>query len=125
MDGLKKYPWPGNIRELQNFIERAVILTRGGVLELPPLPSVTLTKKEPVTLREAERHHLLKTLEATNWVVGGPFGAAVRLGTPRTTLMAKMQKHGIFVRPRCLIGGRALSVRDIKRELNENDDRAT
>jgi formate hydrogenlyase transcriptional activator len=125
MDGLKKYPWPGNIRELQNFIERAVILTRGDVLELPLLPSVTLTKKEPVTLREAERHHLLKTLEATNWVVGGPFGAAVRLGMPRTTLMAKMQKHGISVRPRCLIGGCALPVREIKRELNENDDRAT
>ena len=95
MDAFKRYPWPGNIRELQNFIERAVILTRGDVLDPPPLPSLTLTKKEPVTLRESERHHLLKALEATRWVVGGPFGAAASLGMPRTTLIAKMQKHGI------------------------------
>jgi formate hydrogenlyase transcriptional activator len=95
MDALKRYPWPGNIRELQNFIERAVILTRGDVLEIPPLASVIPTKKEPVTLRESERHHLLKALEATNWVVGGPFGAAARLGMPRTTLIAKMQKHRV------------------------------
>jgi formate hydrogenlyase transcriptional activator len=94
-DALKRYPWAGNIRELQNFIERAVILTRGDVLELPPLPSLILTKREPVTLRESERHHLLKALEAAHWVVGGPFGAAARLGMPRTTLIAKMQKHGI------------------------------
>jgi formate hydrogenlyase transcriptional activator len=95
MDALKSYPWAGNIRELQNLIERAVILTRSDVLELPPLPSLILTKKEPVTLRESERHHLLQALEATNWVVGGPFGAAASLGMPRTTLMYKMQKHGI------------------------------
>jgi formate hydrogenlyase transcriptional activator len=95
MDALKSYSWPGNIRELQNFMERAVILTRGDVLELPPLPSRVLTRNEPVTLRESERHHLLKALEATNWVVGGPFGAAARLGMPRTTLVARMQKHGI------------------------------
>ena len=98
VDALKRYPWAGNIRELQNFIERAVILTRGDVLELPPQPPVMLTKKAPVTLRESERHHLLKTLEATKWVVGGPFGAAARLGMPRTTLMHKMQKHGISLR---------------------------
>ncbi len=102
MDALKRYSWPGNIRDLQNFIERAVILTRGDVLELPPLPSVMMAKKEPVTLREAERLHLLKALEATNGVVGGPFGAAARLGMPRTTLMAKMQKHGISVRVKWL-----------------------
>jgi formate hydrogenlyase transcriptional activator len=98
MDALKRYPWPGNIRELQNFIERAVVVTRGDVLELPPLPAVMQRKQEPVTLREAEQRHLLKTLEATNWVVGGPFGAAARLGMPRTTLIAKMQKHGIGTR---------------------------
>jgi formate hydrogenlyase transcriptional activator len=95
MDALKRYPWPGNIRELQNFIERALILTSGNMLELPPLPSFTLTKKEPVTLRESEQHHLLKALEAANWVVGGRFGAAASLGVPRTTLIAKMQKLGI------------------------------
>jgi formate hydrogenlyase transcriptional activator len=113
MDALKRYPWPGNIRELQNFIERAVILTRGDVLELPPLPSLILTKKEePVTLRESERHHLLKALEANNWVVGGPFGAAARLGMPRTTLIAKMQKHGISRRMAWSGGGDAMN-RDI------------
>jgi formate hydrogenlyase transcriptional activator len=100
MDALKRGPWPGNIRELQNFIERAVVLTRGDVLELPPQPSVLLTNSVPVTLRESERHHVLKALEATNGVVGGPFGAAARLGMPRTTLMYKMQKHGIRFRKR-------------------------
>jgi formate hydrogenlyase transcriptional activator len=100
MDALKTSPWPGNIRELQNFIERAVVFTRGDVLELPPLPSLILTKREPVTLRESERHHLLKALEATKWVVGGPFGAAARLAMPRTTLMYKMKKHGISLRTR-------------------------
>ena len=95
MEALKRQPWPGNIRELENFIERAVILTSGEVLELPPLQSLIPTKIEPVTLWESERHHLLKALEATNWVVGGKFGAAARLGMPRTTLIAKMRKHGI------------------------------
>jgi formate hydrogenlyase transcriptional activator len=95
MDALKRYPWPGNIRELQNLIERAVILTRGDVLESPLLPSFSPTNKEPVTLRESERHHVLEALEAARWVVGGPSGAAARLGMPRTTLIAKMQKHGI------------------------------
>jgi formate hydrogenlyase transcriptional activator len=98
MDALKRCRWPGNIRELQNFIERAVVLTRGDLLELPPLLPLILTKEESVTFREAERHHLLKALEATKWVVGGPFGAATRLGMPRTTLMYKMQKHGISLR---------------------------
>jgi formate hydrogenlyase transcriptional activator len=100
MEALKRYPWPGNIRELQNFIERTVILTTGDVLELPPLQSLIPTKQGPVTFRESERHHLLKALEATNWVVGGPLGAAARLGMPRTTLMYKMQKHGISLRVR-------------------------
>ena len=97
MDALRMHPWPGNIRELQNVIERAVILTRGDVLELPPASVILMTNREPVTLRESERHCLLKALEATKWVVGGPSGAAARLGMPRTTLIAKMQKHGISV----------------------------
>jgi formate hydrogenlyase transcriptional activator len=100
MDALKRCPWRGNIRELQHFIERAVVLSRGDVLELPPQPPGLLTNSAPVTLRESERHHLLKTLESTNWVVSGPFGAAARLGLPRTTLMYKMQKHGIRFRRR-------------------------
>jgi formate hydrogenlyase transcriptional activator len=124
MDALKRYPWPGNIRELQNFIERAVILTRGDILEPPPLPSVMLTKKEPVTFREAERHQLLKALEATNWVVGGPFGAAARLDMPRTTVIGKMQKHGISISRMAGLRGRALPAWDNERKLNENDDQA-
>ena len=98
MDVLKRYPWPGNIRELQNVIERAVVLTTGDVLELPAQLTVLRTNSEPLTLRESERYHLLKALEATRWVVGGTSGAAARLGMPRTTLITKMQKHGISVR---------------------------
>jgi formate hydrogenlyase transcriptional activator len=98
MKTLRGYSWPRNIRELQNVIERAVILTKGDLLELPPLQPLMPMKNEPLTLREAERCHLLKALEATNGVVGEPSGAATRLGMPRTTLIAKMQKHGISFR---------------------------
>ena len=95
MDTLMRYPWPGNVRELQNFIERAVILTKGDVLQIPPLPSRMINRAEPVTLRDAERDHLLKVLEESNWVVGGKHGAAARLGVARTTLISKMQKRGL------------------------------
>ena len=95
MDTLVRYPWPGNIRELQNLIERAVILTRGDVLQVPELPSVAPNQTEPVTLAEAERDHILKVLEDSNWVVGGRAGAATRLGVKRTTLIAKMKKLGV------------------------------
>ena len=95
MDTLMDHSWPGNIRELQNFIERAVILTKGQVLQLPPLPSRTLIPTEPLTLKDAERDHILRVLEESNWVVGGPSGAAARLGVARTTLISKMQKRGL------------------------------
>jgi len=95
MEALLSYPWPGNIRELQNFIERAVILTNGDVLHIPPLPSCRLYRPEPVTLDEAERDHILKALEESNWVVGGKHGAAARLGVARTTLIDKMRKCGL------------------------------
>ena len=95
METLMRYPWPGNIRELQNLIERAVILTRGDVLQVPELPSVTPIQTAPVTLAEAERDHILKVLEESNWVVGGRSGAAARLGVKRTTLIAKMKKRGL------------------------------
>jgi formate hydrogenlyase transcriptional activator len=95
MENLMRYPWPGNIRELQNVIERAVILTNGDTLQIPPLPSGTLIRREPVTLEEAERDHILKALEECQWVVAGKFGAAARLGMKRTTLMDKMRKRGI------------------------------
>jgi formate hydrogenlyase transcriptional activator len=99
MFALKSYPWPGNIRELQNLIERAVILSNFGVL---PNPLLTATPKEPIifpaatTLRDSERALILNTLEAVRWVIGGPKGAATRLGLKRTTLICKMQKLGIF-----------------------------
>jgi len=95
MDTLMRYPWPGNVRELQNFTERAVILTKGDALQIPPLPSRMINRAEPVTLRDAERDHLLKVLEESNWVVGGKHGAAARLGVARTTLISKMQKRGL------------------------------
>jgi formate hydrogenlyase transcriptional activator len=95
MEALVLYPWPGNIRELQNFIERAVILTQGDVLRLPALPSIAAMPNEPVTLEEAERDHILNALRETNWVVGGARGAAARLGVKRTTLISKMRKRGL------------------------------
>jgi formate hydrogenlyase transcriptional activator len=95
MEVLARYPWPGNIRELQNFIERAVILTKGDVLQLPSLPSNPAVPTEPVTLAEAERDHILNALRESHWVVGGASGAAARLGVKRTTLISKMRKRGL------------------------------
>jgi formate hydrogenlyase transcriptional activator len=95
MEALKRYSWPGNIRELQNFIERAVILSRSNRLELPSLPSRMPFETEPMTLAEAERAHILKALADSNWVVGGKSGAAARLGIKRTTLLDKMRKRGL------------------------------
>ena len=97
LDLLVRYPWPGNIRELENLIERAVIVSPGPVLRVPI--SEIKPPSEPVgdvlTLRAAERDHILKALEATNWVLAGPRGAAARLGMKRTTLQSKMRKLGI------------------------------
>jgi formate hydrogenlyase transcriptional activator len=98
MSELTSYAWPGNIRELQNFIERSVILSTGNVLH-PPLSTletpVATESQGAVTLEEAERDHILKILEQTRWVVAGPNGAAVRLGMKRSTLYFRMQKLGI------------------------------
>ena len=95
MGALIRYPWPGNIRELRNYIERAVILTKGEVLQTPALPSPGITHQEPITLDQSERAHILKVLDQSNWVVGGAFGAAARLGLKRTTLIDRMRKHGL------------------------------
>ena len=95
MEALVRYPWPGNIRELQNFIERAAILTQGNVLQLPALPSSAVVPQEPITLEQAERDHILNALRKSNWVVGGAAGAAARLGVKRTTLISKMRKRGL------------------------------
>jgi formate hydrogenlyase transcriptional activator len=98
MQRLQRHPWPGNIRELQNFIERAVILTTGSTLQAPleDLKMPRDAQPEPVvTLRQAESSHILKILRETNWVLGGPRGAAIRLGLKRTTLVSKMRKLGL------------------------------
>jgi formate hydrogenlyase transcriptional activator len=98
MSALVSYPWPGNIRELQNFIERSVIVSSGSVLR-PPLASLNAAAEteslEAVTLEQAEREHIRKILEQTRWVVAGPNGAAARLGMKRSTLYFRMQKLGI------------------------------
>lgn len=98
MAALSSYPWPGNIRELQNFIERSVILTSGNVLSVQAKelqldnPGVVSTGG---TLEEIERDHILRVLRETGGVIGGRHGAALRLGLKRTTLMAKMERLGI------------------------------
>jgi formate hydrogenlyase transcriptional activator len=96
MEALKHQAWLGNIRELQNVIERAVIATTGGTLLAPNTECQTRPNVAPaLTLADAERAHILAALRATNWVVGGWNGAAARLGVSRTTLIAKMQRLGI------------------------------
>ena len=102
VNACKSYSWPGNIRELQNVIERAVILSNEGLLPnlLRPTRSDSVATFPPSTkLKEAERTLILRALETTGWLVSGPYGAAARLGMKRTTLIARMKKHGIL-RPR-------------------------
>jgi formate hydrogenlyase transcriptional activator len=99
LDVLKHHDWPGNIRELQNYIERAVLMSTGTTFDAP-LAELTCVPRAPAestnrTLAEAERDHILDVLRATSWLVGGPDGAAARLGLPRTTLIHKMRKLGI------------------------------
>jgi transcriptional regulator with GAF, ATPase, and Fis domain len=104
LQAFTSYSWPGNVRELQNLIQRAVIRSDGGVLP-NPLPTsenipLTVSPVNPVspsqgTFRDSQRGLILQTLKAANWVIGGPDGAAARLGLKRTTLFAKMKKLGI------------------------------
>ncbi len=98
---LKAHDWPGNIRELQNFIERAVLFSPGSVLRLPlGLRQTAKQSSETIsrTLAETDREHILETLKQTDWLIGGQDGAANRLGLPRTTLIYKMRKLGIETR---------------------------
>jgi formate hydrogenlyase transcriptional activator len=97
MAALSSYHWPGNIRELQNLIERAVILSNDGVLPnvLPATGTQPVAVSAAATFRDSERVVIQQTLEATAWVIGGVNGAAARLGLKRTTLICKMQKLGI------------------------------
>ena len=104
MEELVRYPWPGNIRELQNVVERSVILSPGPVLRVPiaALGSRCIPDEEETsdrTLNEAEREPIISILKKTNWVVAGAQGAAVRLGMNRSTLQSRMKKLGIIVRP--------------------------
>ena len=119
MEAFRTYPWPGNIRELQNFIQRAVILSPGKVLRVPlvelqeprsegnnNLPDQART----VTLRELEREYILQTLKLTRWRIGGGGGAAALLGLNRTTLQSKMQRLGICRRLAAEMGNERVAV---------------
>jgi DNA-binding NtrC family response regulator len=100
MKALSEYPWPGNVRELEHFVERSVILSDDSSLQ-PPLAelarqkNLSTTLSNPTTLREAEREHILRALKEARWVVGGPEGAAARLGMKRTTLNSLVKRLGI------------------------------
>jgi formate hydrogenlyase transcriptional activator len=111
----KAHDWPGNIRELQNFIERAVLFSPGSVLRLPlDLKQAVTQRTESCarTLADADREHILEALQQTNWLIGGQGGAADRLGLPRTTLIYKMRKLGIETR-------RSLRARPIRQLADE------
>ncbi len=104
MAALSEYHWPGNVREMENFIERAVILSRGSELQIPvaelkPRNGIATPQRAATngfeTLEHAEREHIVRTLGETKWVIGGPTGAASRLGMKRTTLQSRMRKLGI------------------------------
>ena len=105
MAAFQWYSWPGNIRELQNLVERAVILSRDGVLPNPLhknqteliIPSLhrTRTFHSSMALEDSDRALIVDTLEQAGWIVGGPRGAAGKLGLKRTTLLAKMKRLGI------------------------------
>jgi formate hydrogenlyase transcriptional activator len=101
METLVNYSWPGNIRELRNIVERSVILTPGRRLTIPKddlHESRSVNSAPVVTMDDAERRHILDALDAANWVVGGPSGAAAMLGMKRSTLQSRMQKLGIVRR---------------------------
>ncbi len=100
MAALTSYHWPGNVRELQNLVERGVILSRGSSLEIPLAElkhssKVSNHTNGSTTLEAVERDHILRVLGELNWVIGGPNGAAARLGVNRTTLNHRLRKLGI------------------------------
>ena len=118
LSALRAYSWPGNIRELQNLIERAVILSTDGVLPNP----LAATKAKPITciisnrttLRDSNRTLILETLDSAGWGIGGANGAAAKLGLKRTTLISKMKKLGIVsFRDGCVVGNEQLSAGDV------------
>jgi len=112
LDALRRHPWPGNVRELENVIQRALILSTGARLTLPPIsiePGPQSHLKEPETLKGKERACIARALQEANWVIGGPRGAAARLGLKRTTLHSLLKRLGLS-RPRDA-GGAELDAR--------------
>jgi formate hydrogenlyase transcriptional activator len=99
LDALRAYDWPGNVRELENLVERAVILSEGPVLHVPlaelRAPATRAASTDGATLSDVEREHILRAVRDANWVLGGPKGAAARLGMKRTTLQSRLAKLGI------------------------------
>jgi DNA-binding NtrC family response regulator len=95
MEALQRHSWPGNVRELRNVIEHSVIVSSGETLKVSFLGESPSRDAQPVTLAEAEREHILKTLESTSWRIKGPHGAAARLALQPSTLYSRMQKLGI------------------------------
>ena len=100
LDAMRRYPWPGNVRELENLIERAVILSSGPRLMVPLAhlgrrSTPTAQDESASTLQGFERAHVMRVLEETNWILGGPRGAAARLGMKRTTLQSFMKRLAI------------------------------
>jgi formate hydrogenlyase transcriptional activator len=110
MEAMLSYDWPGNIRELQNFIERGVIISRSPVFQ-PDLDQIQHQRTRPhdnrQSLDDATRCHIRQILDEVKWVIGGPHGAATRLGIPRTTLISKMRRLGIESRTGVMRGGGA------------------
>jgi formate hydrogenlyase transcriptional activator len=124
MGALESHHWPGNIRELQNVVERGVIVTTGSTLSRQTVqllilgdvtadaaPQLAIAAPAPVkTLADAERVHITRTLRETKWVIGGRYGAAAQLGLPRTTLLSRMNRLGIPSAP-LQVGPAARTVR--------------
>jgi formate hydrogenlyase transcriptional activator len=131
LEAMLSYDWPGNIRELQNFIERGIIISKSPVFR-PDLDQIRPQRARPPESRqgldEATRNHIVKTLDEVKWVLGGQHGAATRLGIPRTTLICKMRRLGIESRHGATSGkgaassqsirvsGGAVSLRDLERD---------
>ena len=129
LDALTSYSWPGNVRELQNLVERATILCRNGVLPNPlgmpdvkrlvadpPVPIPVGPLATPSTFTDSQREIILQALHEAGWAIGGPHGAAARLGLKRTTLLSKMKKLGIS-RPSGLSGAAAVNERAVRHEV--------
>jgi len=105
MEAFRRYPWPGNVRELQHFMERSVVLSSGSVLRAPLAALEHNRRQRPAgtqsrTMEDIERESILQALRESNWVVGGPKGAARKLGLKRTTLASRMERLGIHGRNR-------------------------